>query len=131
MFFLPVCNTYTIMNNKELDIFVENIYRLKHKLFKTLVLMYLDYEAHVPDLMTRIRSLPGFAVVGQSEKVERSQSGGARLLLTIKYLPRTEDVYSNIDEMASQVKKLPGVKSIKVLEYNKRPILKNGKPLMY
>ena len=119
------------MNNKELDVFVENIYRLKHKLFKTLILLYLDYEAHVPDLMTRIRALPGFAVVGQSEKVERSQSRGARLLLTIKYLPRTDDIYGNIDEMCNQIKKLPGVKGMKVIEYNKRPILKNGKPLMY
>ena len=65
------------MNEKELDLFVENIYRLKHKLFKSLVLLYLDYEAHVPDLMTRIRALPGFAVVCQSEKVERSQARGA------------------------------------------------------
>ena len=119
------------MNEKELDLFVENIYRLKHKLFKSLVLLYLDYEAHVPDLMTRIRALPGFAVVGQSEKVERSQARGARLLLTIKFLPNTDDVYSNIDGMAEQIKKLPGVQGIKVLEYNKRPILKNGKPLIY
>ena len=119
------------MNEKELDLFVESIYRLKHKLFKSLILLYLDYESHVPDLMTRIRALPGFAVVGQSEKVERSQARGARLLLTIKFLPNTDDVYSNIDGMAHQIKKLPGVQGIKVLEYNKRPILKNGKPLIY
>ena len=119
------------MNDNELDIFVENIYRLKHKLFKTLVLLYLDYEAHVPDLMTRIRALPGFAVVGQSEKVERSQARGARLLLTIKYLPQADDIYGNIDSMCNTMKKLPGVKGIKVLEYNKRPILRDGKPLMY
>ena len=119
------------MNDRETDLFVENIYRLKHKLFKTLVLLYLDYEAHVPDLMTRIRALPGFAVVGQSDKVESSQAGGARLLLTMKYLPRANDVYGNIDEMCVQIKKLPGVKGMKVLEYNKRPILKNGKPLIY
>lgn len=119
------------MNEKELDLFVENIYRLKHKLFKTLVLLYLDYETHVPDLMTRIRALPGFAVVGQSDKVERSQAGGARLLLSIKYLPSADDIYGNLDHMAEQIKKLPGVQGMKILEYNKRPILKNGKPLMY
>jgi len=26
---------------------------------------------------------------------------------------------------------LPGVKTVKVITYNKKPILKNGKPLIY
>ena len=59
--------------NENNDIFVENIYRLKFKLFKAVVTLTLDYETHVPDMMTRMRSLSGFAVVGQTEKVERIQ----------------------------------------------------------
>lgn len=118
------------MKNKQ-DIFVENIYRLKFKLFKAVVLITLDYETHVPDMMTRMRSLPGFAVVGQTEKVERIQGGSARVTLSIKYLPQSDEIYSNLDEMSERIKSLPGVRNLKVLTYNKRPILKNGKPLIY
>tara|TARA_A100001515_G_scaffold54953_1_gene43418 strand:+ start:3860 stop:4222 length:363 start_codon:yes stop_codon:yes gene_type:complete len=118
-------------NKKDLDIFVENIYRLKYKLFKTEVYIALDYDTHVPDLMTRMRALPGFAVVGQTEKVDRLQGGGARIGLSIKYLPESSDLYANLDEMSKAIKQLPGVKTIKVISYNKRPILKNGKPILY
>ena len=34
-------------------------------------------------------------------------------------------------QMCDAIKTLPGVKNIKVVEYNKRPILKNGKPIIY
>ena len=118
------------MKNKQ-DIFVENIYRLKFKLFRAVILVSLDYETHVPDMMTRMRSLPGFAVVGQTEKVERIQGGSARITLSVKYLPQSDEIYNNLDEMAERIKNLPGVRNIKVLTYNKRPILKNGKPLVY
>lgn len=114
-----------------LDLFVENIYRLKFKLFKIEAYITLDYDAHVPDLMTRMRALPGFAVVGQTEKVERITGSGARLGMSIKYLPQSQDIYKNIDELSERVMKLPGVKRVKILTYNKRPILKKGKPLVY
>ena len=113
------------------DLFVENIYRLKHKLFKALIYLTLDYETHVPDLMTRMRALPGFAVVGQTNKVERIKGGGARMGMSIKYLPQSDEIYKNLDEMADAIKALPGVINIKIVEYNKRPILKNGKPIIY
>ncbi len=119
------------MNNRELDIFVENIYRLKHKVFRAIIVLNLEYETHVPDLMTKMRALPGFAVVGQTEKVDRFQGGGARLELSIKYLPSSDDIYKNVELMSLAIKKLPGVKGVKVIEYNKRPILKNGKPIIY
>lgn len=119
------------MKNNDIDIFVENIYRLKFKLFRTVVIITLDYETHVPDMMTRMRSLSGFAVVGQTEKVERIQGSGGKVTLSIKYLPSSDEIYNNLDEMAEKIKSLPGVKNIKILTYNKRPILKNGKPLIY
>jgi len=115
----------------KIDKLVENIYRLKFKLFKVEIFVTMDYNTHVPDLMTRMRALPGFAVVGQTEKVERIQAQGARAGMSVKYLPQSEDVYKNIDEMATQILKLPGVKRIKVVTYNRRPILKKGKPLVY
>ena len=51
--------------------------------------------------------------------------------MSIKYLPQSQDVYKNIDELSERVMKLPGVKRVKILTYNKRPILKKGKPLVY
>jgi hypothetical protein len=118
------------MTNKT-DIFVENIYRLKFKLIKVEIVLLLDYEAHVPDMMTRMRSLAGFAVVGQTEKVERATGSGGKITLSVKYLPQSEDIYANLDEVAAAIKKLPGVRNIKILTYNKRPVLKNGKPIIY
>ena len=119
------------MNNTDLDKLVENIYRLKFKTFKALIVLNLDYEVHVPDLMTLMRALPGFAVVGQTSKVSRMIGKGARLGLSIKYLPQSEDLYKNIEIMSNQIKTLTGVKGVKIIEYNKRPILKNGKPIIY
>jgi hypothetical protein len=119
------------MSNLKTDMFVENIYRLKHKLIKVEIFVSLDYETHVPDLMTRMRSLIGFAVVGQTKKVDRLQGGGARIGLSVKYLPDSSDIYKNLDSMAAAIKSLPGVKTIKVVTYNKRPILKNGTPILY
>lgn len=119
------------MSNNNTDLFVENIYRLKHKLFRTEVFVILDYDTHVPDMMTRMRALPGFAVVGQTQKVDRLKGGGARIGMSIKYLPESSDLYKNIEQMVDQMKTLPGVKTVKVVTYNKKPILKNGKPLIY
>ena len=119
------------MSNLKTDLFVENIYRLKFKIFRAVEIITLNYETHVPDIMTRMRSLSGFAVVGQTEKVERIQGGSARVTLSIKYLPQSDEIYSNLDEMAEKIKSLPGVRNLKILTYNKRPILKNGKPLIY
>ena len=119
------------MDNRNTDLFAENIYRLKFKLFRVVAVLTLDYETHVPDMMTRMRSLPGFAVVGQTEKVERVQGGSGRITLSIKYLPQSDEIYSNLDEMAGQIKALPGVRNIKIVTYNKRPILKKGKPIIY
>ena len=119
------------MTNNKTDIFVENIYRLKFKLFRAVAVITLDYETHVPDMMTRMRSLSGFAVVGQTEKVERVQGGSGKITLSVKYLPQSDEIYANLNEMSEKIKALPGVRNIKILTYNKRPILKNGKPLIY
>ena len=119
------------MDKKELDLFVENIYRLKYKIVKVVLSLILDYDTHVPDLMTRMRALPGFVVIGQADKVDRLRGGGARLTLSIKFLPSTEEVYENLDELSKQIKSLPGVKNIKILTYNEKQVLKSGKPIIY
>ena len=119
------------VTNEELKLIVESIYKLKKDIATAIVDLKLESETHVPDLMTRMRALEGFAVVGQTDKVSRMIGSGARLGLSVKYLPESGDIYKNIDIMSKKIKSLEGVKGIKIVEYNKRPILKNGKPIIY
>ena len=91
----------------------------------------LESQTHVPDLMTRIRILPGVAVVGQKEKVARFMDGDAMLNLSVKYLPRTDEIYGSLKYLSGMMKKLPGVKSITVESFNKKRITIRGKKLIF
>ena len=106
-------------------------YKLKRKLAMAIVNLKIENETHVPDLMTRIRILPGIAVVGQKDKVARFSDGDGSLLLSIKYLPESDEIYSSLEDMSKLVKKLPGVKTVAIVSFNKRNILMNGKKLIF
>jgi hypothetical protein len=106
-------------------------YKLQRKLAAAVVNLKIENETHVPDLMTRIRILEGVAVVGQKDKVARFSDGDGSLLLSIKYLPRTDEIYSSLKDISASVKKLPGVKTVAVVSFNKRNILMNGKKLIF
>lgn len=106
-------------------------YKLKRKLATAVVTLKIENEVHVPDLMTRIRILPGIAVVGQKDKVARFSDGDGRLPLSIKYLPQSDEIYESLKQMCNLVKKLPGVKTIAVQTFNKRNILMKGKKLIF
>ena len=56
---------------KDVDLFVESLYKLQKKIETIVVTLRLERDTHVPDLMTRIRILPSVAVVGQKDKVDR------------------------------------------------------------
>jgi len=45
---------------------------LTSRMIKVTLSVKMNETAHVPDTMTRIRVLPTVAVVGQSDRVERS-----------------------------------------------------------
>ena len=60
---------------KELELMIESLYRLEKKLTSCILTLKLERETHVPDLMTRIRILPGVAVVAQKDKVARFFDG--------------------------------------------------------
>ena len=47
------------------------MYKFLTKLTTNILTLKLERETHVPDLMTRIRILPGVAVVAQKDKVAR------------------------------------------------------------
>ena len=106
-------------------------YKLKRKLATAVVTLKIENEVHVPDLMTRIRILPGVAVVGQKDRVARFSDGDGLLPLSIKYLPQSDEIYESLKRMSSLVKKLPGVKTVAVQSFNKRKITMKGKKLIF
>jgi hypothetical protein len=105
--------------------------KLKRKLATAVVTLKIENEVHVPDLMTRIRILPGIAVVGQKDKVARFADGDGLLALSIKFLPKSDEIYQSLKEVSTLVKKLPGVKTVAVSSFNKRNITLNGNKIIF
>ena len=115
---------------KELKKIIESAYKLDKKLTSSIFTLKLERETHVPDLMTRIRILPGIAVVAQKDKVARFFDGDAQLQISIKYLPRSAEILKSLKHIAKMIKNLPGVKTIAVDFHNKRKITIGGKKLI-
>jgi hypothetical protein len=109
----------------------DSLYKLKRKLVSCVLTLKLENATHVPDLATKIRIAPGVAVVGQKDKVERFMDGDALLKLSIKFLPKTDEIYASLKEMADIIKKLPGVKTVSVVSFNKRNITMNGRKIIF
>jgi len=118
-------------DSQQIDLFVESLYKLEKKIVACVVTLRLERDTHVPDLMTRVRILPSIAVVGQKDKVDRFADGDARLQISIKFLPRTEEIFKNLKYLAGMIKKLPGVMSVSVDEYNKRIVSTNSKKIVF
>jgi len=109
----------------------DSLYKLKRKLVSSVVTLKLENQTHVPDLATKIRILSGVAVVGQKDKVARFMDGDALLTLSIKYLPVTDEIYKSLKELSEQIKRLPGVKSVAVVSFNKRKITMSGRKIIF
>lgn len=119
------------MKNKNLDLFVESLHKLKTKIAVAVITVKLEDETHVPDLMTRIRILPSVAVVGQKDKVDKYVDGDTRLKISIKYLPKSSEIYKSLKELCTMIKRLPGVISISVDSYEKRKVTIKGEKLIF
>ena len=100
---------------ENIDLFVESLHKLKNKIATVVINLRLEKDTHVPDLMTRIRILPSVAVVGQKDKVDRYMDGDDRLMISIKFLPKSNQIYSGIKELSTMIKRLPGFSVIKIL----------------
>jgi hypothetical protein len=118
-------------NLEDKKIILESLYKLEKKITNVTMVLRLENETHVPDLMTRIRILPSVAVVAQDNKVSRFLDGDAMLSISIKYLPRTTEVFSSIRKISDMIKRLPGVKSIQIVSYNKKKITYKGKSITF
>ena len=108
----------------------QETYRLKKELEKVTLRLIMSEGSHVPDTLTRIRVLPSVAVVGQKEKVDRTDQGQVYLDIYVKFLPTTEGVYKNLVSLGKLCKAIPGVKIVKVLSYAGRKIYHKGKPIV-
>ena len=109
----------------------DSLYKLKRKLASCVLILKLENQTHVPDLATKIRILPGVAVVGQKEKVARYMDGDTLLTLSIKFLPKSDEIYGSLKDISDIIKQLPGVKTVTVVSFNKRNITMNGKKIIF
>lgn len=105
-------------------------FRLSRKLMNISLAVYCDPKIHVPDFMTKVRILPTIAVVGQTDKVMRTESGDTVVDIFVKFMPVTDDVYENITSVCELIKSLPGVDRIKVQKVDKQNVLYNGQPIV-
>ena len=115
----------------DIEVMLESLYKLEKKVSSCTLTLKLESETHVPDLMTRIRILPTVAVVAQADKVARFQDGDAMLIVAIKFLPKTSEIYSSIKKLASMIKNLPGVKSVTAEKYNKKKVTLRGQKIVF
>ena len=115
---------------EELKRIIEAAYKLDKKLSKCVLTLKLERETHVPDLMTRIRILQGIAVVAQKDKVARFFDGDAQLVISVKFLAISKDLLTNIKNICKQIKKLPGVKSVAVENFEKQKITFKGRKIV-
>lgn len=103
---------------------------LASKMLKAEVSVKLQLEAHVPDMMTLVRILPSVAVVGQTDKVERSTAEGTVADIYIKFLPVPGSVYFNLVKLCRAIKALPGVKIVKVEKLGGRKVVYKGQSIV-
>ena len=115
---------------KELELMIESMYRLERKLTPCILTLKLERETHVPDLMTRIRILPGVSVVAQKDKVSRFFDGDAQLQISVKFLAESEEMLKNIYFIGKKIKKLPGVKSVAIDVFDKRKVTFKGRKIV-
>ena len=54
---------------------MEKTNRLENKIIKADCLLHMSEDVYIPDILTRIRILPTVAVVGQIERVRRTNYG--------------------------------------------------------
>jgi hypothetical protein len=90
----------------------------------------MEPDSHVPDTLTRIRVLPTVAVVGQKEKVQRSEAQSTVLDIYVKFLPTSGGQYKKLTKISRLIKSLPGVKIVRVLTFNDKKVSHKGKPIV-
>jgi hypothetical protein len=104
--------------------------RLTREQMKITCRLIMQADAHVPDTLTRIRALPMVTVVGQKEPVDRTAKGNTVLEVYVKFLPSSAGPYKNLTSIAKLVKRLPGIKIVRVISVEGRPVSYKGQPIV-
>lgn len=103
---------------------------LASRMLKIEIAITMEISAHVPDTMTLIRILPSVAVVGQTDRVERSEASGTVADIYVKFLPVPGSVYFNILRLCKSIKALKGVNMVKVQKLGGRAVVFKGTPIV-
>jgi len=103
---------------------------LASRILKAEITVKMGMDAHVPDMMTLVRVLPSVAVVGQTDKVERSSAEGTVADIYVKFLPVPGSVYFNLIRLCKAIRALKGVKIVKVTKLGGRPVVFKGNQII-
>jgi hypothetical protein len=103
---------------------------LASKMLKVELSIKMAITAHVPDMMTLVRILPSVAVVGQTDRVERSEESGTVADIYVKFLPVPGSVYFNLLRLCKSIKALKGVNIVKVEKLGGRAVVFKGTPIV-
>ena len=101
-------------------------YRLTRSLMNVTVAVVCEKDIHIPDLLTKVRVLPSIAVVGQVDKVMRTEIGDTIVDIFVKFLPVSSKRYENIISVCELIKSLPGVMKVKVIELDGKIVKFHG-----
>jgi hypothetical protein len=104
--------------------------RLASRMLKAELSVKMEVDAHVPDMMTLVRVLPSVAVVGQTDRVERSSAEGTVADIYVKFLPVPGSIYFNLVRLCKSIKALKGIKIVKVDKLGGRPVVFKGNPIV-
>ena len=105
-------------------------YRLSRKLANISLAVYCDPEIHIPDFLTKIRILPTISVVGQTDKVMRTETGDTVVDIFVKFMPISDKTYDNIVSVCELIKSLPGVSRIRVDKLDGKDVTYKGSKIL-
>ena len=90
-----------------------------------------DSAPSVPDILTVLRAQEGVVVIKQLGPIRRVKRGKEHVDIEIKYLPRTKDANTFLDDLGN-VLKVEGVKFVKLLTLGgHQTTKKDGKPWLF
>ena len=115
----------------KLQLLNEKEVHLASKMLKVEMSVGMNIDGHVPDMMTRVRVLPSVATVGLAARVERMQGKGTVVDMYVKFLPVAGSIYFNLQRLCKMIKSLPDVQYIKITKLGGRPIIYQGKPIVF
>ena len=115
-----------------------HLYSIRFFLLNILILIFANHL--IAEQEIRIKSIDA-QKISTLEDESLLMEGSVKIITNQFDLETSKAIYNkktgklilegNVKLLAEKIKSLPGVRNIKILTYNKRPVLKNGKPIIY